>query len=61
MSPAAICCGITPSFDSTFPPKPATRILMPLKSAGDFISFRNQPKVCPPVFPIGMLTTPMPS
>src|SRR5262249_6634483 len=44
MSPAAICCGTTPSLESTLPPKPATRILMPLKSAGVFSSLRNQPK-----------------
>ena len=61
MSPPAICCGTTPSFCSTRPPKPATRILMPLKSAGVFSSLRNQPKLCPPVLPHGMLTTPSPS
>ena len=42
---------MTPSFSITRPPKPATRILMPLKSATDFNSLRNQPKLCPPVLP----------
>ena len=38
------------------PPKPPTRNLVPLKSASDLISLRNQPPIWAPVLPIGKLT-----
>ena len=38
--------------------RPGMRILRPLKSATDLISFLNQPVICTPVFPQGIATMP---
>ena len=35
----------------TSPPSPGMRILSPLRSSAELISFLNQPPICTPVFP----------
>ncbi|CFO08048.1 Uncharacterised protein [Bordetella pertussis] len=56
MSPSGICCGTTPSLDSTMPPMPPIRMFRPLRSAVDLISLRYQPSICTPTLPQTWLT-----
>ncbi len=58
MSLAAVSCEITPSFSMTLPANPPMRILRPFMSATPLISLRNQPPICAPVLPLGMLWMP---
>src|SRR5215831_5645931 len=45
MSPAASCCGTTPSLPRMRPAKPPTRNFKPFMSSRVLISLRNQPPI----------------
>ena len=49
MSPAASCCGTTPTRWMMLPPKPPIRNFNPDRSATLLISLLNQPPICAPV------------